>query len=98
MYIKINERDGKRIIGICDKELIGKILKEREVEMDLSAHKGFFVGRVVRKSEVVGELEVFDSVVAVGVKVVGIIKELGLADEGAVQYINSVPYIQLYRF
>ncbi len=98
MYIKISEKDGKRIIGICDMELIGNILKEGEVEMDLDAHKGFFMGRTVRKSEVVKELKVFDSVVAVGEKAVGIIKELELADEEAIQYINGVPHMYLYRF
>lgn len=97
MYLKIHETDKGKIVAACDKELIGKILEEGDLHMDLKTHKDFYVGELVDKAAIKEALANFSSANLVGKKVVGVAVEEGVITPEYIKYINDVPYIQIYK-
>lgn len=95
--MKIHETPKGRIVAACDKELLGKMLEEGDLVLDLKQHGGFYSGSKATGEQLKQELKRFNSANLVGKKAVDIALELQLADESAVIYINKIPHIQLYR-
>jgi|YelNatPaOPRAMG01_1025707.scaffolds.fasta_scaffold05377_2 hypothetical protein len=97
MYINVhNTREG-RIVAACDKELIGKVLDDGKIHLDLKAYKSFYVGKPATAAELKKELENFSSANLVGKKAVSVALESGFAQKTDVIYINLIPYIQIYK-
>ncbi len=96
MYLKIHEQQGKKIIAVCDKELIGKILTDGNAYLDLDKYRGFYVGKLSSENEVKKSLKSFSSANIVGKNAVNMVLNVGLADKKDVMYINKIPYIQIY--
>lgn len=97
MYLKIHEGQGKKVVAVCDKELVGKVLEEGDRFIDIDTYRSFYVGELSTKEEVADALSDFSSANVVGKNSVNVVLKLGLADEESVMYINSIPYIQIYK-
>ncbi|MFH1520083.1 MAG: DUF424 family protein [Candidatus Micrarchaeota archaeon] len=97
IYLKVHEDNGKRIIAVCDKDLIGKVLKDKKGYMDLNTYRGFYVGKEVEDDEVKKELKNFSSINMVGEQSVRIALEMDLVNKQDVMYIKNIPYIQVYK-
>jgi hypothetical protein len=95
--MKIHEQGKNRIVAVCDKELIGKVLEKGDIHLDLEKHRGFYVGEGAEKDEVEKALSEFSSANIVGKKAVGIAVSMGLVQEGDIIYINETPHIQIYK-
>ncbi len=97
MYLNIHDvKDGK-IVAACDKELLGKKLSEGEKVLDLKKHQGFYKGKVATEKQLSDALRDFSSANLIGNKTTSIAIKAGMATEKALAYINSIPYLQLYR-
>ncbi|MBU0527189.1 MAG: DUF424 family protein [Candidatus Micrarchaeota archaeon] len=97
MYLKIHENANGKVIAICDRELIGKVLEEGDKYLDLETHKRFYVGEQTDENGVRKILGDFQSANLVGTKAVGVALELGMINEEDVMYIKETPYIQIYK-
>jgi hypothetical protein len=97
MYLKIHQTKEGKVVAICDEELIGKVLEDKEACMDLDKYRKFYVGKKAADLEVKKALEEFDSINAVGKESVGIVLKSGLVKTTDVMYINQIPYIQIYK-
>jgi len=97
MYMRIHEGPGGKVVAVCDKELIGKVLEDEKICMDLEKYRSFYVGEHVGKNEVENALATFTSANLVGQKSVDIALSLGLANKDNIMYINETPYIQIYK-
>ena len=96
MYLKVHETEKGKIVAACDKELVGKVLEEEGICIDLDSYRDFYVGNTATKDEIKDALKEFSSANLVGKKVVGIAVEDGVVDEGYIKYIKDIPYIQIY--
>lgn len=96
--MKISERSGKRIVAVCDRELIGRVLSEGNCVLDLDSHASFYKGEPADRADVEEALGRFDSANLVGKKAVAIAVGLGIAREQDIRYINGVPHVQVYKF
>ena len=97
MYLKVHGTVGNRVVAVCDSELIGKILEDKKIYMDLDKHRGFYIGEQVEENEVKKELIAFSSINLVGKQAVKIAVDMKLVTKRDVMYINNIPYIQVYR-
>jgi len=97
MYLKIHETDKGKIVAACDRELIGRVLEEGDVCLDLKTYKDFYVGELADKNSIKEALADFSSANLVGKKVVGIAVEDGVISKEYIKYIKDVPYIQIYK-
>ena len=97
MYLKIHENPNGKIVAVCDEELIGKVLEEKDKYMDLDKHRNFYIGEKVSEEKVKVALKSFGSVNIVGKKSVKIATDMKLVSKDELMYINTVPYIQIYN-
>lgn len=97
MYLKIHETKDGRIIAACDKELIGKVLDDGKTHLDLDSYRDFYVGKISTKDELKNALQNFISANLVGENAVSVALESGFAQKDDVIYINTTPYIQIYK-
>ena len=98
MYIKIHISQKSKIIAICDEDLVGKVLKEKDICMDLSRYKGFYVGEKTNLEGAKKELKKgFSSLNIVGSESIKATIEAEVIDESEIRYVNKIPYIQVYQ-
>ena len=97
MYLKIHETKDGRIVAACDKELIGKVLDDGKIHLDLDTCRSFYVGKLSTEEELKKALENFVSANLVGKNTVNVAIKSGFAQENDVIYINTTPHIQLYK-
>ena len=97
MIVKVHKtQEGKKIVAVCDEELIGKKLKEKYIQLDLSSE--FYKGE--KKSEE-NILKLFDDayiVNMVGKKAVNLGKNAGIVLEENIIYVQRIPHTQAILF
>ena len=96
MYLKVSFRDGKKVVAACDEKLIGKVLEEGNLFLDLDTYAGFYKGEVTDIEKLKEELADCASANLVGDGPVGIAKNLGLVSDENIKYIKNVLYVQIY--
>lgn len=97
MYLKIHNIRGQRIVAVCDIEIVGKILEEGELIIDLIKHQDFYKGEKSDKIQVQKALVNFSSANLIGSKAVDAAISSGIVEKDDVKYINGYPYIQIYK-
>jgi hypothetical protein len=97
MYMKVHKNNGNKIVAVCDKDLIGRVLEADGAFMDLDSFRGFYVGSITDPKDVEAELNDFSSANLVGKNAVDVAINMKIAQKSELNYINSVPYIQLYK-
>ena len=97
MIVKVHKtQEGKKIVAVCDEELIGKKLKEKNIQLDLSSE--FYNGEKKSEEDI---LKLFDDayiVNLVGKKAVNLGKKVGLVLESDAIYVQKIPHIQAILF
>ncbi len=97
MWLKVHEPKGSRIIAICDKTLIGRVLSEGKYNVDIQKHKDFYFGESATLHTIENAVHDFSSINAVGEKSVASLIQIGLAKEENIKYVNNVPILHIYR-
>jgi hypothetical protein len=97
MYAKKYRVKNEIVVAICDKELIGSVLREGGLVLDLKKHSSFYVGELVTQREASEFLKEATSMNLVGEKAVGLAIRKGLARKGAEKKIAGVPHLQVYQ-
>lgn len=92
---KIHEMTQGKVLACAEEELIGKTLKEGEIEFIVSER--FYKGKKVSEKELKKLLEEIDNINLVGKKPVKIAIELKLIDERNVLTIEKIPHVQIFR-
>ncbi|VVC04410.1 Uncharacterised protein [Candidatus Burarchaeum australiense] len=102
MFMRVHRQGNEVIVALCDAELMGKVLKEGEVTLDLKKYGEFYKGEKV-KAGAAGEKSVAKalgeatSINAVGKKAVEAAgKALEFPQTGA-RLIGGVPHVQVYK-
>jgi hypothetical protein len=99
IYIKIHNTESGRIVAMCDESVIGKIIEEEDVEIDLKTYSDFYKGRLVGPEGVpsINELEDMSSANIVGKESVAIAIDKGIIGERSVRIVCGVPFAQAFR-
>ncbi len=96
MYLKAHSFPGGEIVALCDAELLGRVLSEGKLTLDLQKHRGFYEGKKVGEKEAVSALASAANANIVGKKSLSAAKKAGLDASAAVR-ICGVPHLQAYR-
>lgn len=93
MIIKVHKTpDGKKIITICDSDLIGKKFEEKNLQLDLTSN--FYKGEEKNEDEIAGFLKGSCLVNIVGGKSIKLAIKLGIIDGNNVIKIKNIPHVQ----
>lgn len=100
MMAKVHERrraDGTvfKVTAICDAKLLGKVLREGDVVLDLETHRQFYEGKKVNGDEAVELVRNAENLNLVGEKALAAARKAGSVS-GA-KKIAGVPHLQVYR-
>ncbi|PIN87263.1 hypothetical protein COV19_00655 [Candidatus Woesearchaeota archaeon CG10_big_fil_rev_8_21_14_0_10_44_13] len=93
MIVKTHKtHDGRRVIAVCDSEILGKKFEDKGMQLDLSC--SFYKGDEKTDEELLEELKRPGSVNIVGEKSIKFFVERGLIDKNSVIRIKNVPHAQ----
>jgi hypothetical protein len=85
--------EGKLILAVCDKELLGKVFEEGKKHLDLSAD--FYEGETMDEDMVQSYLKKAYIINAIGKNAVGCCLKAGLIEKGSTKEILKIPYVNL---
>jgi len=96
VYLKTYNIDNQRVLACCDRELLGRTLKDGEIHFEISEN---FYGREEGTAEQLREgLAGCTIANLVGERSICVAVECGLVDAGNVIHICGVPHAQIMRF
>jgi hypothetical protein len=101
IYLNVHRIDEGVIIAMCDEGLVGQVLEEGNVFIDLKLYSGFYKGELVQKDrakKVVAELKAdMNSANIVGKEAISVGLETGIIEDGNVGSVSKVPYAHAYK-
>lgn len=97
IYFKKYDAEKGAILAMCDEELIGKVIKEGEVVIDLDKYSGFYKGDLISEAEAAEVLndDIFSANI-VGKRSIEAVVKAGLAKHGDERIIAGVPFLQIF--
>lgn len=96
MFLRIHRSaDNKEVVGICDRELIGRTLTEGELSILIT--EAFFGNEPVTEEEVIRVLKVSDNITMYGERCTDLAISQGLIDQDSCRLVAGVPYITILR-
>ncbi|QQG39207.1 MAG: DUF424 family protein [Candidatus Woesearchaeota archaeon] len=90
MNIKIHKTKFSTTVALCDSNLIGKILKDKNPEIKLSER--FYKGEDLSEEKVIAILKGANSTNIVGEKSIRIALKAGVIDKENIRKIKGVPF------
>jgi len=89
IIVKIHK---KKVLALCDKELLGKKYEEVDLQLDLTSN--FYKGKEMTKDKVREILPDFRIINAVGQRSVNLLIEFNLVDTNRILYIQDIPHAE----
>ena len=99
IYVKIHRSFHGSVIAACDENLIGKVLEEGEIVVDIKSYSDFYKGDLIPPKDL-GSVIVKENIVSanvIGKEAVKAAIDSGVIDEDHVRRIGEVPYAHAYR-
>ncbi len=93
MIIKKHNANGKIILAICDKDILGKTFEQGDAFLDLNSE--FYKGKKAQKKEIIEEINKAYIINAAGKKTVQLLIKEGFALNSSLKYVENIPYIQV---
>jgi len=95
MYLKIYKNREHVLVAACDKEVLGKTLKNGNTVVEIS--RTFYEGEYVSEEELRKALQNATTANIFGEKTIKCAIECGLIDQDSVILIDGVPHAQIFR-
>ncbi len=95
IYIKVHKTIYENVIAVCDKELIGKTFKDKEIELKVNEH--FYKGELLEEDEIVHILKNSTIVNIMGKRSVSLALKIGLIEKENIIRIKGVPHAQFTK-
>ena len=96
MLLKIHKTPMGEVAALCDSELLGAILSEGAIRLDLDRHADFYRGEKVGEAAAIEAIRSSENVNIVGKRSLSAAKKAGVDTSGAIS-IKGVPHLQVYR-
>lgn len=93
---RIIDWQGMKLVNICDKELVGKTIKGKKIEMHITP--SYFEGEFVNLDEALFLIKSCSVANLVGEKIVIEAIKAELASKHAVKKIGSTPFLMIFKF
>lgn len=95
-YMKEHAVGSTKIIGACDKELLGKTIKD-ETGLEVNVVKKFYGGRLVDEEELLRSIRDASSANLIGNRVVKTVLERGFGRADNAKKIGGVMFMMIIR-
>ena len=95
IFCKVHGTGSNTVLAVCDKEILGKTLKEGKISF--SASQSFYKGAEVGEEELRKKIREFGNVNIVGNKAVSIALEEKLVSQESIVEIAGVKHVQIFK-
>ncbi len=95
VYVKVHRFQGYVLVAVCDEELLGKILNEKDICFDVN--EKFFKGLKMSVEEAIALIRNADAANLIGVTIVNRAVEGRLVHPEAVMNIAGIPHAQIVK-
>ena len=95
LYMKTYKRTAGLLVAVCDKDLVGKVFKAGDIEVNISTH--FYKGKLVGADAVSNALKSAFAGNFFGKKAVALAVKAGVVSKDGVKKIAGVPHAQFVR-
>jgi len=92
MYVKVHKLKYENIVALCDKELIGKLLEEKNLQLNITER--FYKGEELPEDEIILLLKNSTNINIVGEKSINLALKSGIIDKENIIKIQGVPHAQ----
>ena len=93
--IKLTDYQKNAILNICDANLLGKKITEKELEVHIS--QSYYGEKIVEKEEAKTLLKNSSIINMVGKEIVSLSTSLGIGSEDGIKEIDGVPFLIVYK-
>jgi hypothetical protein len=93
--VRVHRSRGELVVAACDKELIGRTLREGQLRLEVS--ESFYQGEDADEELLVNRLNLATVANLVGPKTIGIAAKHRFIDDTHVLTIEGVPHAQMVR-
>ena len=93
--IKLTNYQKNAMLNICDADLLGKKIIEKELEVHIS--KSFYGENIVEKEEAKTLLKNSSIINMVGKEIISLSTSLGIGSESGIKEIDGVPFLIVYK-
>jgi hypothetical protein len=86
------------MLAMCDEDLMGRLLREGKVEINLRDYGGFYKGDLISEEEAARRINgrVYSANV-VGNKSVGVLVKKGIIKDGEAKTVDGIMYVHLFK-
>ncbi|MGB3907823.1 MAG: DUF424 family protein [Methanomethylovorans sp.] len=95
MYLKVHSSGSNVVVAICDREVLGKTLKEGNITVTVD--DGFFCGEIVDAERIEEALKNATTANLFGEKCIQCAISCGMVNPEKVIYINGIPHAQIFQ-
>jgi hypothetical protein len=99
IFVKKHATEQGPIVAMCDEELLGKVLKQGKLLIDLEKYAEFYKGDLLSEEEAWGHVredEIYSANV-VGERSVAIMVRKGIVQKDEIKKVGKVPFVQVYN-
>ncbi len=99
IYVKLYDTERGPMLAMCDKDLLGKVLEDGDVTLDLKSYRSFYEGDLVPNDSTADRILVKLKVASaniVGKESIDAAIRSKIIDKGNVKKIKGIPYAQAY--
>ena len=93
--IKLTDYQKNAILNICDANLLGKKITEKELEVHIS--QSYYGEKIVEKEEAKTLLKNSSIINMVGKEIVSLSTSLGIGSEDGIKEIDGIPFLIVYK-
>ena len=94
MLVKIHSSNNSLVIAICDKDLIGKTLKDKNLTLKVSEH--FYKGKDLNEEEVLKIINKASNINILGKKSISFALKNKLIKKEDIIKVQNAPHAQIY--
>ncbi len=94
ILVKTHKAEGRTILVLCDKAIIGKYYTEGDKQLDLASD--FYNGEPMEDKDVLLDMMRGSNIISIaGKESIALAKEAGILDKKQVKKIAGIPYTQI---
>lgn len=100
MFIKVHDTENGKILALCDQTLIGEVLAEDGMELNIREYHNFYKGELIDSKYDLSKSLRLDEIVSaniVGRESVSYAIDNNIIEQGNIKLISSIPYAQAYK-
>lgn len=94
-YIKIHQAQGKRVIALCDENILGMTFEDGDLRLKVS--EIFYKGDLLNIEELKEFIQEYTSLNAIGENIINELIKLGNINANKILKVKGVPYAMVFE-